>query len=545
MTGTCPNMFVEAKMHNPHSIKSDYSKIWSNAMGSESQPNFNLSTSYLESGINGLTIHNLRCFECNVVKTTTEDLEIHIKTNHLQWLPFMCPICETSRASDNQMREHIYSSHKQSTDEIKLFYNDNPEAKKMLQIMMDRSLIVATSGNKSGDIVKNKAKKVTSVNDLLFDKMKANGDFTNTVPPTDQSSEGSFETFLAKLTSNNNNNGMMHENEGGEDKEDITSNPLTGFLDSFLKPQESNVNFINELFSQKMPTLKASHALPPIKILQNDDESSKKQKLLKKRVLGLCSKCCKPVNAGMRQIHIFFHLSKDYNMHRFRCKHVGCTISHYRKDQLESHLLKVHGKVDPDMIDDRSAELHSVCQELSMKLLGTANNNPGPSAAEAQEIYDQQQKDAAKHIPRKKRKLMDDHGDNSDEEMSLSSPDMLVCKLCGKKIMGRVKGFHVLQHLSRDKKIPRYACKLCPYKNDRASNVHTHSKQAHDKENVCEDMIITNSDDMRAMSEACFGQLNDTSMLDLPEINGTLDLSSAFLKNDFKTYQDSNSSHSE
>lgn len=34
----------------------------------------------------------------------------------------------------------------------------------------------------------------------------------------------------------------------------------------------------------------------------------------KKRVLGECSKCKKPVTAGARQMHMFFHLGKDYSV---------------------------------------------------------------------------------------------------------------------------------------------------------------------------------------------------------------------------------------
>ncbi|VDK24316.1 unnamed protein product [Anisakis simplex] len=57
---------------------------------------------------------------------------------HLQWLPFQCPICSAERASDLQMREHIHSSHRKNSN--KFIYVDNPSAKRLLQILMDRSL---------------------------------------------------------------------------------------------------------------------------------------------------------------------------------------------------------------------------------------------------------------------------------------------------------------------------------------------------------------------------------------------------------------------
>lgn len=34
----------------------------------------------------------------------------------------------------------------------------------------------------------------------------------------------------------------------------------------------------------------------------------------KKRVLGLCADCKKPITAGARQMHMFFHLGKDQDV---------------------------------------------------------------------------------------------------------------------------------------------------------------------------------------------------------------------------------------
>lgn len=82
----------------------------------------------------------------------------------------------------------------------------------------------------------------------------------------------------------------------------------------------------------------------------------------KKRVLGECSACHKPVTAGARQMHMFFHLGKDHNTYRFRCKHPNCGVEHYRKDQMENHHSKVHGKIEAEMMEDRSLELYEMCQ---------------------------------------------------------------------------------------------------------------------------------------------------------------------------------------
>lgn len=59
-----------------------------------------------------------KCSECAISKYNCEDLEIHIKTEHLNWLPFRCQFCSAQRASDAQMREHVYSSHKRDDNKV-------------------------------------------------------------------------------------------------------------------------------------------------------------------------------------------------------------------------------------------------------------------------------------------------------------------------------------------------------------------------------------------------------------------------------------------
>lgn len=72
-----------------------------------------------------------KCSECPMVKSSCEDLEIHIKIEHLNWLPFACVFCTAKRASDNQIREHVISHHQKN--EYRYSYVDNPQAKRILQ----------------------------------------------------------------------------------------------------------------------------------------------------------------------------------------------------------------------------------------------------------------------------------------------------------------------------------------------------------------------------------------------------------------------------
>uniref|UniRef100_A0A914S5Y5 C2H2-type domain-containing protein n=1 Tax=Parascaris equorum TaxID=6256 RepID=A0A914S5Y5_PAREQ len=61
-------------------------------------------------------------------------------------------------------------------------------------------------------------------------------------------------------------------------------------------------------------------------------------------------------------MHMFYHLGKDCSIYRFKCKYPNCDVEHYRKDQMENHHSKQHGKIDPTLMEDRTAELFNSCQ---------------------------------------------------------------------------------------------------------------------------------------------------------------------------------------
>ena len=64
---------------------------------------------------------SFKCSECAITKSNFEELEVHIKTEHLNWLPFHCQFCNASRATDTLIREHVYSSHKRDDPKVSHF----------------------------------------------------------------------------------------------------------------------------------------------------------------------------------------------------------------------------------------------------------------------------------------------------------------------------------------------------------------------------------------------------------------------------------------
>uniref|UniRef100_A0AC35TJL4 C2H2-type domain-containing protein n=1 Tax=Rhabditophanes sp. KR3021 TaxID=114890 RepID=A0AC35TJL4_9BILA len=419
-------------------VSNDYKALWKNATAQndckgELVNEFTLAKSFLESGINGMSIANLRCACCEIVKTTSENLEIHILCEHLKWKPYQCPSCEERRASDNLMREHMFSAHGNTDTKLRFIYHDNPQAKKVLRAMMDHSLYAARNSSNNETVAtpapllpttnknivddsksREKKRKKVSVNNLLMNKMsKMDVDETSENDPS-----ADINNFAQKLlaqiasTSDAPDSDMKSSDKADDDYLVLNDSTNNGYaqdiaqfnLDHIInngrkgKEESSDVVDLSQSFLTNLTALLNNGPGSNTEEEASDGQSAKQHSgkfSTKKRVIGLCSKCDRPITSGSRQIHLFAHLAKDQSLFRFGCKFEDCDVENYRKDQLEAHLLKKHNCSDPNMIDDRSAALMNACQELSMELLGTASNNPGPTAALAQKIYDQEQKEAS------------------------------------------------------------------------------------------------------------------------------------------------------
>uniref|UniRef100_A0A1I7SUT6 C2H2-type domain-containing protein n=1 Tax=Bursaphelenchus xylophilus TaxID=6326 RepID=A0A1I7SUT6_BURXY len=518
-----------------------------------------------------------RCSECPVMKNSCEDLEIHIKLEHLNWLPFQCLLCSSRRASDNQIREHVISHHK--VNDYRYTYVDNPNAKRVLQGMIDRSLTGAiqqmvarrvqqlqqkngafSPKPANGVVAEQKRKNLHDIlsRALSHENEPEDRNTSSSVSPS-ESTASATATVLSKngnlLNDNNEHDLEIQEKEidfnsqlsslfgnnghvSDKDDDEFDGNVSSSLLKTLEASMERNnedvdpatlIQNVSSLFNVNFNSLvngQNSPAKPAVNIhgrVIKRRPGTSTQCVSKKRVLGECTKCQKPVTAGARQMHMFFHLGKDENTYRFKCKFDGCDVEHYRKDQMENHMSKQHGRIDHDMMIDRSAELYDRVQKLSMELLGTVGNHPGPNAARAQAAYNKMQ--AEKEETRKRKMNDDDAEEEGPNPLDLLSQvyspatsekatpkvvrpgneENLECLLCHKFIVNRTRGFHILWHLCNDLGIIRYCCRLCDYKHERPQSVSTHGKKEHGREDVVEDSLNKYEEEVKSMSKACFG----------------------------------------
>jgi hypothetical protein len=522
----------------------------------------------LINGSNGLIA--FKCCECSITKNSCEELEIHIKTEHLNWLPFRCLKCPAVRAADTQMREHMFSAHKneKSISLNHYAYIDNPNAKRELQTMLDRALSDAAASisrkshsHSSSRHPPQKRHRTSEILDDLSEQQQTQpmASATITVDPKRTTNDILAQIQAARSDDDDPmENGLASVTEGNDDPtvdlDEFTSSQLSqvfggkmeqfeDYSNGYIDGNDSRtlIENISALLGNPPPQPENTYTAPNGKIIKTRAPRGSRQVncVSKKRVLGECSRCQKPVTAGARQMHMFYHLGKDYNTYRFKCKFDDCEIEHYRKDQMENHQSKQHGRIDPEMMEDRSQELADMVQQLSMELLGTVGNQPGPTAEKAQIMYDNQQKEIAEAQTKKRKRYSfapSEYSANgstlfqtSPSTSSIPSPkssngllklggsvgDMeshykrseehIKCLMCEKTMLTRVKGFHILSHLFNDLGIIRFACKHCPYKNERRQSVSQHGKREHQDENCVEDSLDKYDEEVKSMSKACFG----------------------------------------
>uniref|UniRef100_A0A1I7XUG1 C2H2-type domain-containing protein n=1 Tax=Heterorhabditis bacteriophora TaxID=37862 RepID=A0A1I7XUG1_HETBA len=517
---------------------------------------------------NNTPLMHLTCLECGINKNNSEDMEVHLKMEHLNWQPFQCPICLSERASDAQMREHLHSAHRKNMN--KFIYVDNVNAKRSLQIMMDRALSHAMSRRSSGHPHANgsrmNAPLISPANQTVNHstptvKSDRNNEMPSIIDRSSPTELGGGVTVTAvprkrhhEETGNTNTDALLASisraaSNGvieGEVLDDVE--PLPMFSTKRIKSEfdiDDNEDSGGGLEDNVLDNLNPISVLDNVAALFSTDgriedtyvdnhiEKGVKQlsakalssAISKKRVLGECSKCMKPVTAGARQMHMFFHLAKDHGTYRFRCLFEGCSVEHYRKDQMENHQSKIHGKIDPDMMEDRSLELFHRCQELnhelfvanrlnaihnphnqelSMELLGTkSGSTPGPTAAKAEVAYQ-----AHLAAQKEKDKIKINSSNSKTTAVTRSIPDEehpLECRLCHKTMQNRIRGFHILWHMAKDMGINRYICRICKFGHDRSQSVQVHGKKEHGTDDVVEDRIGEYSEEVKQMSESCFG----------------------------------------
>ncbi|VDN07084.1 unnamed protein product [Thelazia callipaeda] len=676
----------------PTQVSSEVMDMWSNVLGTENFSSFSNGSSAYGSSAPTLYLPNmlnlpplppvfLRCPECGICKMSSEEMEVHIKVEHLHWSPFQCTECLAERSTDFQLREHVHSTHRKSYELHQKYiyvYHDNPTAKRLLQLMMDRCLMTArrvqssslvgssepsptvttaTSApyfhsstcltnnlrerfvNQTTDVDKRSSSSVSPPRESVTENPMRNISLlTNGRDPGAVNQQrsgfpsgaaiGATATVIPKkratsaenaISWNTNTDAVLsairvatHENVGEQDgviegsgTEDRTEG---GEVDSeyiniassrhevknaFDVPMDqSTVEQSDEALLTAMALEAANHDTTEIlgnvaaifsaegvssqwkqrsrrtsshasadgvsSSIKNERRRATKSSLAKRRMMGIC-KCKQLITAGARQMHVFYHMARDRQLYRFRCKYPGCQVQHYRKDQMENHQSKVHGAINPMLIQDRTAELFKISQEVSMDLLGTTGNKPGPTAVRAQMIYDSMASRRTRNprTTRKRKRTVDkaspvetdqvtsfavdatlckaskipvaqenqcgiaeDYQNYQQEQelihsvpstsdaVPLTEPDddhQLHCQKCERPIRNKVRGFHVLWHLSKDLGINRYICKFCGFGHDRKQVVVSHGKREHNIEDCCEDRVEEYSDEVRAVTEQCFG----------------------------------------
>lgn len=147
------------------------------------------------------------------------------------------------------------------------------------------------------------------------------------------------------------------------------------------------------------------------------------------------------IGAGSRIGHIFYHLARDYQVYRFSCRYDDCSEQHYKKDQLQVHQKRSHGRTDPSLIDDKYTQLYDTVYELYESLLGIKLVNAViPTERQIKLDHQQPPRSALVHKQQQQQpestddddNVDDDEEDGDDDESTKrgAAPNIMNCRLC-------------------------------------------------------------------------------------------------------------------
>lgn len=351
----------------------------------------------------------LKCSECGIIKNGIDDMEVHMKTEHLNWLPFKCPQCGCLRALNSQMREHLHSSHR--SDQTAFHFEEDSEACNRLREMMDdtirSSLIPRDSSMKDeeaneeftsppGERLEMKSQIETSLpptptptpspDETALSRKRMHTTESNEA--TTSSSYSAVAALLASTTSEEAVDGRIkkvkveepeEEEEKNEDSDHAPIDPLAAYLSGLGGDLAGLGAFLNGLEPLEGET----------EGMEQGSQGMKEVKVKKTRssVVKFCSKCNKGVKSNEKGAHVSYHLSKDFQMNRFQCRVEGCHQESHRKVNIVNHQLKTHGLAvaDPSLINDRQQEMAQLYQAQLVELFGT--NEPEDVSGEASGQY--------------------------------------------------------------------------------------------------------------------------------------------------------------
>ncbi|GMT00930.1 hypothetical protein PENTCL1PPCAC_23104, partial [Pristionchus entomophagus] len=317
----------------------------------------------------------LKCSECRIIKNGVDDMEVHMKTEHLNWLPFKCPHCGCQRAIHSQMREHLHSSHR--SNHTTFHYEDDSTAAVRLRDMMDKTL-------RDSLIPKRSANEEEEINDAIIapsgerlehlrgSRVETCVPLTPSTTPTPDdenflsrkrlcnttSADTSSSSYSANGISTVGGRGGVKkvkieepEEEEEKNEENEHNRQLAAFLGALL-----NAGEMNEGETEGVKQLKK------VKVKRSRSSTVKN-----------CTKCNKQIKSNEKGAHVSFHLSKDFKMNRFECKIGSCTHGAYRKGSMVNHQQKIHGITiaDNSLIHDKQHEMAHLHQAQIIELFGS------------------------------------------------------------------------------------------------------------------------------------------------------------------------------
>ncbi|PAV71146.1 hypothetical protein WR25_07344 [Diploscapter pachys] len=354
---------------------------------------------------------DIECPECPVIKSNEDELEIHIRTEHLKWIPYKCMMCFILRETEEKMIEHYMAAHNQGESEI--IYVPNVVAKKRLKLLMDHAKQARDEkiahvryeieafesrmfeNNPGGEFASQFAQgflhygKDTDQSGKLNSQVKEEDE-----PCTSIGSEiENRQNIVQKIEPEDN---LEEINVGDQSGDTGRLNSAIGSLfGTYIKGVQNHKNRVTKahMLAKENPEL----APPPSKRAPS------------KLVHAKCRVCKMKVRFCDRRAHSYMHLALDNNVYRYICLHEDCKFGHHRRYIVRNHLVMIHDIRDDSKIGDAYNE------EMEDRVLVMYKEcfNEEPMPAQGSKSKDEKEDD---ELPKKRRRRKRWIPENDEDE---------------------------------------------------------------------------------------------------------------------------------
>ncbi|PAV81739.1 hypothetical protein WR25_26331 [Diploscapter pachys] len=416
------------------------------------------------------------CSSCELRESSIENLEAHICLEHLDFHPWLCDLCPTTRCTRKQMKKHYWAKHGQRDPKMNFACNEVKEIElaRMLWEAQKSALLngldygISNRNLNIGELPESGKKKANLFNGIPdIPEDGENSDLINDSRNASSSRGTSSPEIILESVQQKGKNRVINSVKPSTSKQPPPPNTVRYNVRSTTLPVANSG--LTKVF--KKTVMQVNRPLPN----GVTDVST---------VRYVCKRCHDSVAHTQLKYHCLKHIHKDYNLAPFYCS--GCpSVFHFRESVISQHIGTFHLK-DP---------IFRVVENFTKEIIDKIEEQ---MAACFDDVEAQVKRQGLKKKNLSTKKNVDQN--------------KLYCKLCTKTIPFPSKDdvlLHVGIHMRDVCAQFRYFCWNCDHKSAQEYVIKQHCKATHGNTNEYDDHIESwKLINLRKVSQLCFKDQN-------------------------------------